>query len=61
MTEDETIKAIYCGLADLLKICKNLKLTGPALLRIDLTEGRPADYGFIMEKKSCIRKNKDVR
>lgn len=61
MNETETIAAIHKGLDDLLMVSKNMKVTGPCFLRIDIQEGRPADYGFIMEKKSCIRREIQVK
>lgn len=60
MNEAETIKAIEKGLSDLLMMGKNLTLTGPAFLRIDMTDGVPINYGFMMEKKCCIPKGKSI-
>jgi len=60
MTEQEVIAAAHKGLDDLIAVCKNMAVTGPGILKIHFTQGIPADYGFIMEKTSCIRRKEKV-
>ena len=59
VNETDTIKAIHAGLDDLLLVSKNINVTGPVFLRMDLTDGKPMNFGFVIEKKSCIPR-KDV-
>lgn len=61
MTEQEIKSACHKALDDLFMVCKNLDVTGPSMLKIHFTQGKPGDYGFIMEKTSCIRRQEKVR
>ena len=60
MTELEVLTEVEKGLRELLFLTKNLRITGPVTLTIDCSEGVPGNYGYTINKKSCISKRKNI-
>jgi len=61
VTKEITKKAIHGAVDDLLTLARNLCCTGEIVIRIQTQQGTAVDYGYTIEKKSCIRSCKDVQ
>ena len=58
MAEPDQTEKVKGGFADVMLICRNLAITGHAEIRIDMVDGVPKNYGFSINKKSCIKQKK---